>query len=104
MSSTSPMRGQAGACTSRPFASKRSFHPSQLRGVSQSPWTSTIGGAAGASVAMGGTLVSWDMLEELRAAPLGVECKPFAAELASTPLGEIGGLGISLGDPRILLP
>jgi D-serine dehydratase len=44
------------------------------------------------------------LLEELRAAPLGVECKPFAAELASTLLGEIGGLGISLGDPRILLP
>jgi D-serine deaminase-like pyridoxal phosphate-dependent protein len=40
-------------------------------------------------------------LEEM---PLGLECKPFAPELASTPLNEIGGLGLALGDPRLLLP
>lgn len=36
--------------------------------------------------------------------PLGVECKPFSAELAPVALGELGGLGIALGDPRLLLP
>src|SRR3954452_23722098 len=47
------MRGQAGVCTSRPRLSKRFFQPSQLRGVSQRPWTRTMGGAEGASGAMG---------------------------------------------------
>jgi D-serine dehydratase len=45
-----------------------------------------------------------DPIGELEAAPVGLECKPFSAELASVPLGRIGALGISVGDPRLLPP
>jgi D-serine dehydratase len=48
--------------------------------------------------------VTASTIEELEAAPLGLECKPFSAELASVPVGQIGELGMSLGDPRLLLP
>ena len=44
------------------------------------------------------------MIRELESAPLGLECKPFSAELADVPLGRLGELGISIGDPRLLLP
>jgi D-serine deaminase-like pyridoxal phosphate-dependent protein len=43
-------------------------------------------------------------LQAINEAPLGLECKPFAAELWSTPLERIGELGITLGDPRLQLP
>ena len=46
------MRGQAGASTRWSRFSQRSTHPSQLRGVSQRPWTNTTGGAE-TSEAMG---------------------------------------------------
>ena len=45
-----------------------------------------------------------DSIRRLEEAPLGLECKPFSAALASVPLGRIGELDVALGDPRLLLP
>src|ERR1700751_3742134 len=44
------MCGQDGVSTSWPRVSKRSFQPSQLRGVSQRPWTRTTGGTEASAV------------------------------------------------------
>src|SRR3954469_22308318 len=45
-----------------------------------------------------------DPIRRLEEAPLGLECKPFSAERASVAFGRIGELGLSVGDPRLLLP
>src|SRR4051812_8136146 len=37
-------------------------------------------------------------IQRLEEAPLGLGCKPFAPELAATPAGAVGELGLELGD------